>query len=74
MGMKISNEELSAFRSRVLEQRGNALVEIHGWLVGVMCAAERLRGRFECGEDRCAEVFSQTDCLIAELRQSEGPL
>lgn len=85
MGMKISDEELSAFRQRVLDQRGDALIEIHGWLVGVMCAVERLRGRSECGDDRCVEVFAytenliadlrkETDWLIAALRKSEGPL
>lgn len=74
MEMDIPDEVLSAFRQRVLEQRGDALIEIHGWLVGVMCAAERLRFAGERNTSLTPMIQRATDSLIEELRKSEGPL
>jgi hypothetical protein len=66
--------QLMNLRSEVLEFSDDDLIIAHGQLVAVMCAAERIRGRKECGDDRCAEVSEQTDRLIRELRESDGPL
>jgi hypothetical protein len=48
-------------RAEWLALEGADLVEIHGWLVGVVCAIERKRG----SDPR------EMDDLIAELRQSQ---
>jgi len=50
-------------RARLLALEGDELTEAHGLIVGVMCALERKRGR----------NYAETDRLIAELRDSEGP-
>lgn len=55
--------ELSALRAKFLALEGVALIEIHGWLLGVACAVERQRGADPRDSDR----------LIAELRASKGP-
>jgi hypothetical protein len=55
--------DISAFRDACLALEGDDLVEIHGLLVGIMCAVERKRG----SDPR------ETDRLIAELRASTAP-
>ncbi len=54
---------LSELRAKFLALEGDALVGIHGWLLGVACAVERQRGADPRDADR----------LIAELRASTGP-
>jgi hypothetical protein len=70
-----------AIRARLMDTRremltleGDQLMAAHGCVIGVMCALERLRGRKEHYEDRSGVLFRQTDRLIRELRESEGPL
>lgn len=59
----MTDAELSELRARFLALEGGALIEVHGWLLGVAVAVERQRG----ANPRDA------DFLIAELRASKGP-
>lgn len=60
---KVTAEARSSLRASWLSLEGPAIEEVHGWLIGVMCAVERKRGR----------NYRETDTLIAELRESVGP-
>lgn len=61
---RLDAERLRAhLRAHWLTLEGHALMEAHGWVIGVACALERRRG---CDP-------RQMDDLIAELRRSKGP-
>lgn len=59
----MTHQELNDLRAKFLALEGDALIEIHGWLLGVSVAIERQRGADPRASDR----------LIAELRASKGP-